>query len=187
MSVFSHIIAQTRNRIRRVICDAVFLEDAGVYPYTVSFPFVDLQFTVRADRVKVFFGDLFPIQESFFQKKFVAFHAGILLDIIRHKVQRFLFAIAFKTLADLPVLESDRKCYMDMSINDTRHDEFPFKICNLSFKIRKAGLIANIDELAVFDRQGRCQRHFFICSEYFRIFNDLICFHMSSLSVSLSA
>ena len=69
---------------------------------------------------------------------------------------------------------------MDMAVDDTGHDEFPAEISDLSFILRKTGLVAHVDEFTVLHYKSGCLQVVRIRSKDFCIFNNLISFHYFS-------
>jgi hypothetical protein len=66
---------------------------------------------------------------------------------------------------------------MDVTVDDAGHDEFTAEVRDLSLKAGQAGVIAHIDEFAVFHGKGRGLRVFLVGRKDFRVLNDVVCFH----------
>ena len=112
--------------------------------------FLNLQFSIRANRVQLFLREVFVVQIFFVEDIAIASHPGILPDILGDDIQSFLFAAAMKHLSNVThQLVSGPHGYMDMAVDNTGHNEFPVEIFHLSVIRRKSVLIANIDELSV--------------------------------------
>ena len=150
VSVLTHVIRQSRYRIRRIVRNAVPLKDLGIYPDAVSFPFLNLELGIRTDGVEFLLYDILSFKESFLHQESVTLLTGILFDIIRHHIQRFLLAVGLNPLSHGCVLKTYRNSYVHVAIDDAGHDELAAEICDLTFVGRKASFVAHIDELAVF-------------------------------------
>ena len=177
MPVLAHIIAESGHRVHNVVCNAVPRKGPGVYPDAVRFPFQDHDFGVRTNRVEIFLGNVVAVEEYALQKESVTIPAGIARDVVRHKIQGSLFAVTRDVRAHIRVLESSAHGYVDMAVNDARHNEFAAKIGNLALIGRKARLITHIDEFAILHHKGGCQRIVLIRGKDFCVFHNHICFH----------
>ena len=98
--------------------------------------------------------------------------------MIRHKVQGFLFIGTGDIHAQIHVFKRDARRDMHMTVDDAGHNEFPAKISDFSFKVRKARLVAYVDKFAVFHNERGRHQVVPVRGEYFRVFDNLICSHL---------
>ena len=180
MPVLAHIEGEARHGVRRIVRNAVSGKNPGVCPHAVTFRFLNQKLSIRADHIEIFFYDIVPIQDLFLHHESVAFFTGMLADIVRHDVQRFLFAVALNAFAHIRILKSNWQGYMDMAVDDAGHDEFSTEIGNFAIIGRKTGLVAHIDEFAVLYRKSSRLRIVLVRCENLRVLDDLICLHAYS-------
>ena len=87
--------------------------------------FLNLQFSIRTDRVQIFFCEVLTLQMLFVENIAVAILPGIFPDIVRNKIQGFLFAVTFNNRPKgAHQFVSGAHGYMDMAVDDAGHDEF---------------------------------------------------------------
>ena len=149
MSVLTHVICQSRNRIRCVVCNAVPLKNLGIHPDAVSFPFLNLQLGIRTDGVKFLFYDILTFEEPFLHKESVTLLAGMLLDIVRHHIQSFLLAVWLNALSHRGVLKTYGNGYMHMAVDDAGHNKFAAQVDNVALVVCEACFVAHVGEFAV--------------------------------------
>ena len=172
VSVFSLIITESGNRVRCVVRNSVAGQKPGVHPDAMAFHFLDLKLAVRADRVKILLHKLFAVERLLLHGKSVTLQTGLFPDHLRHDVQGFLLSAANDEPVDRCVLKADGPGHVGMAVYYAGHDEFSFKIRDLSLILRKAVLIANIQELSILHNKRAGQRFFLIRSEYFCVLDD---------------
>ena len=98
----------------------------------MAFPFQNDELTVGADGIQVFFGEKLSLQILLLQHEPVPGKARIFADIVGHKVQGALSAVAFKAHSQIRILKADACGHMDMGVHDGRHEELSPEIRNLS-------------------------------------------------------
>ena len=177
VSVLALIHAEPRDRVRRIVGNAVALEHTGVHPHAVEFRFLNLKFRIRADGIQILIGKGLAQQVLFLQDEAVALFAGILLDKIGHKGQGLLFAVAGKAFAGIRVGKSHGQGHVHVAVKDAGHDELAAKVRYLAFVTSKAGFVAHINKFTVFHHQGRGLGGILVAGVDFCVFNDVISFH----------
>ena len=108
----------------------------------------------------------------------MTFQTWIVLDVLRHKVQGFLFAGANDIFTWIHICESDTGGYMHMAVDDARHDKLAAEVGNLALISRKTCFVSYIHKFTVLYYQGCCLKIVLICSKNLCVFNNLICFHV---------
>ncbi len=132
MTVLTYIVTKPRNRIYDIIRNTMALKKPGICPDAVSLSLKDHDLTVSTDRIKIFLCNLFSMQESSLQKEIVNLSARIVLNIICYKVKSSLFAVTYNILTHIFILKCDGHGNMNVTVDDTGHDELAAKVSNLS-------------------------------------------------------
>ena len=143
----------------------------------MSFAFLDLQLGIRADGIQLLLDDILSFQVRFLQEKSVALLAGMLLDIVRHHVQRSLFAVRLNPLSHGCILKTYWDGNMNMAVNDAGQNEFAAQVRDLSLKILEAGFVADINKFTVFHYQCSCLGVLLVGCKDLGVFNDVVSFH----------
>ena len=177
VAVLAHVIGKSGDGIRRVVRNAVALKNLGVDPDAMSFAFLDLQLGIRADGVQLFLHDILSFQVRFLQEKSVALLAGMLLDIVRHHIQRSLLAVRFYPLSHRGVLKTYRNGNMHVAVDDTGHNEFAAQVLDLSLIILQAGFVAYVYKFSVLYNQSGCLGVLGIRSVDLSVLDNVVGFH----------
>ena len=175
MAVPAHVVGQPRHGVGRVVGDAVQLEDLGVRPVAVYLVLEEHELGVRADPVELVHEDVLAAQELALHEEAVALLAGVLLDVVLHKVEGRLLAVRLDAQAELGVLEADARGDVHVAVDDAGHDEPPAEVADLALEVRKARLVAHVGELAVPHHEGGRQGLFLVRREDLRVLDDYIC------------